>query len=191
VLRKTFLVILLMAVAAAFLPVWGDPPATPRVRTAVVQEMTEMVSPGTVTCVGGQPSGSPNPFTPCSPGTRQILTRGEIDRGRYQVTKGPAELFAGVNEVVVNCDLDANMAGPCWGTFKWAVRSPFLGDPGEIWEGFWFGYFDLTSFIASYRATGYGHGGRLEGLQLELQCVYPGLPEVTGTFTAQVTDTKR
>jgi hypothetical protein len=187
-LRKTFLLIVLMAVAGAFLPVWGDSSAPPRVRVAVVQEtLTGTVSPGTVTCVGGQPSGSPNPFAPCSPGTREVLTRGVINQASEQVTQGPAELLAGTSEMVMNCNLDGKtMAGPCWGTFKWTVKSPFLGDPGEFWEGVWFGDFDFTTLISSFRGVGYGRGTRLEGLQIEAQGAYPSLLEMTGTVVVRV-----
>ncbi len=187
-LRKTFLLIVLVAVGAAFLPVWGDPPAAPRVRVAVLQETRiGTVSPGTVTCVGGQPSGSPNPFAPCSPGTRAVLLRGMINQSGEQAIKGPAELLDGVGEVVMNCNLDGKtMAGPCWGTFKWTIKSPFLGDPGEFWEGVWFGDFDFTTLIASYRAVGYGRGTRLEGLQMEAQATFPNLLETTGTGVVRI-----
>jgi len=44
-LRKTFLLVVLIAVAAAFLPVLGETPAPPRVRAAIGQETThEIVS---------------------------------------------------------------------------------------------------------------------------------------------------
>jgi hypothetical protein len=187
-LRKTFLMIVLTAVAAPFLPVWGDAPATPRVRVALGQEtITGTASPGTVTCVGGEPSGSPNPFAPCSPGTREVFIRGRINQASEQVTQGPAELLAGTSEMVMNCNLDGKtMAGPCWGTFKWTIKSPFLGDPGEFWEGVWFGDFDFTTLICSFRGVGYGRGTRLEGLQMEAQGAYPSLLEMTGTVVVRV-----
>jgi hypothetical protein len=30
---------------------------------------------------------------------------------------------------------------------KWTVKPAFLGDPGETWEGVWFGYYDFTAQI--------------------------------------------
>jgi hypothetical protein len=38
---------------------------------------------------------------------------------------------------------------------------------------------------------GRGLGGRLEGRQLKIHTVYPGLPVMDGTFTARITDCGR
>lgn len=52
-------------------------------------------------------------------------------------------------------------------------------------------YFDVNAYAAGCQLIGRGLGGRLEGRQLKIHTVYPGLPVMDGTFTARITDCGR
>ncbi len=147
-----------------------------------------MDSPGEITCVGGELKAPLNPMDPCTSGTRKVLIRNQTARVRYDVAAGPAELFGGTSAATLNYNLDADLTGPVWGTFKWTVKSKFLGDPGEIWEGVWFGQADLKTFVITFTVVGHGHGVRLEGLEFEIHAMFPGLPVPLGSgpFTGRV-----
>jgi hypothetical protein len=194
-LRRILSVVVVMALAGAIWLVPVSAQTRPNFLTATGQEIMvggAVVFLGNVTCVGGQPSGSPDPYDPCTKGTRRILLRDTVVKFRYEkITGGAAELFGGTNTLTMNWDLDPNLAGPIWGTFKWVVKSPFLGDPGETWEGVLFGYFDVNAYAASYELIGVGIGGRLEGRKLHIHLSYPGMPVMDGTFTAQITESGR
>jgi hypothetical protein len=112
---------------------------------------------------------------PCTSGTRRILIRNQTARVRYDVVAGPAELFGGTSAATLNYNLGPDLTGPVWGTFTWTVKSRFLGDPGETWEGVWFGQADLKTFVLTFIVV--GHGG-----------IFPGLPVPLGSgpFTGRV-----
>lgn len=78
---------------------------------------------------------------------------------------GPAkDLFNGPITFTVNCNLDANCQGPCWGTFQWDI--PALN---AKWEGSWNGSFDLHAFASTMSAVGHGGGGQINGLQMKFE----------------------
>jgi hypothetical protein len=80
---------------------------------------------------------------------------------------GPAgDLASGSGPVVMNCDLDDTVTGPCWGTFE------FENAQGR-WVGTWHGEFNFVTGAGSYKAEGHGQGG-LKGMVLENDVVYPG-----------------
>jgi hypothetical protein len=86
---------------------------------------------------------------------------------------GPAgELASAVGPVVMNCDLDETVTGPCWGTFE------FENAKGK-WVGVWHGEFNFVTGAGSYEAKGHGQGG-LKGMVLENDVVYPGYAFAVG-----------
>lgn len=141
-----------------------------KVPVATVKEvMTGVPSPGTLVCVGGTPATNPQ-GPPCSPGTRQVLISHRNSLFDLQeVTGSAAGLVKGQVSVVVHCNLDGNYYGYCWGHFEWTVP-----EAGGKWEGTWGGMHDLLTNTISYSATGFGNGGKLQGLQLRYEAAYTG-----------------
>jgi hypothetical protein len=138
--------------------------------------IASVISPGALACIGGTPTGLWPQFPPCSPETTRILFSYRNALFNYQQVSGSAaSLVAGTNNVVTHCNVDANGYGHCWGHFVWTVPGA-----GGQWEGSWSGMFDVLMNISSYTLTGYGHGGKLEGLQLRSESVapWPGEPTV-------------
>jgi hypothetical protein len=120
---------------------------------------TKAVAGGTETMLG-----------PWMPGHGTIMPGGQIRgwKAQYQDNLiGPAaDLASGVGPVTMNCNLDENLTGPCWGTFE------FTNSKGT-WEGAWEGTFNFVTGAGSYAAEGHGRGG-LEGMFLQNDVVYPG-----------------
>jgi hypothetical protein len=141
-----------------------------KVLVATAKEaITEIASPGTITCIGGAPSNNPQAL-PCSPGTKRVLVSYRVSRAAYQEIAGSAaDLIKGQVETVVHCNLDADYYGHCWGHFVWTVPGA-----GGVWEGVWGGPHDLLTNVVSYTAVGFGVGGKLEGLQLKWEAAYTG-----------------
>lgn len=114
--------------------------------------------------------GSEVALAPWTPGEGSIEPGGRI-RGWVTTFEeslvGPAgELASGVGPATMNCNLDAGLTGPCWGTFSFTNAS-------GSWEGTWRGTFNFVTGAGSYTALGHGTGG-LEGLTLHNDVVYPG-----------------
>lgn len=114
--------------------------------------------------------GSEVALAPWTPGEGSIEPGGRI-RGWVTTFEeslvGPAgELASGVGPASMNCNLDAGLTGPCWGTFSFTNAS-------GSWEGTWRGTFNFVTGAGSYTALGHGTGG-LEGLTLHNDVVYPG-----------------
>ena len=110
-----------------------------------------------------------------TPGEGEIVPGGKI-RGwtaEFQVTLiGPAgDLASGSGPVIMNCNLDDSLTGPCWGTFE------FANDNGT-WLCTWNGTFNFETGAGSYKLKGLGQGG-LKGMVLLNDVVYPGW-EVSG-----------
>ncbi|MFN7949002.1 MAG: hypothetical protein U0Z53_26850 [Blastocatellia bacterium] len=125
-------------------------------------------SGGTVTCAGGRPTGLPFPL--CSPETKRILIRGAIRYFDYQELAGPAAaMFAGTSRFVLNCNLNPDYQGSCWGTFEWPVTAM-----GGKWEGTFFGELDLLKAFVKVTAVGQGSGGELEDREMKYDILYPG-----------------
>ena len=138
--------------------------------------ITSIVSPGTIACLGGSPLTDPQ-GPPCSPGTARILISSRNELHSYQQLSGPAApLFQGgtVNGVM-HMNVDGTYYGHCWGHF--VINVPGAG--GQ-WEGSWSGVIDVLTNTISYTSTGYGYGGKLEGLQMieEGISIGPGQPTV-------------
>jgi hypothetical protein len=153
-----------------------------KVLVAVGKEsVVEVKSPGTVMCEGGQPGTDPQ-GPPCSPGAKRIMIWNRMSVVEIQDTVGPAAaMYRGRVSVVCHCNLDENYYGHCWGTFELPI--PELGGR---WEGTWGGPHDLLAGVVTFSATGYGYGGKLEGLEVREQAVFPG-GTAPGTAVFRVT----
>jgi hypothetical protein len=175
-LRHALPVVLLLAPAAAL----AQQP--PKILVATGKEMQgEMLAPGTLVCVGGQPTGLPLPNPPCSPGTRRVLMWNVVGVQIYQDVAGTAAaMLRGRSTIVMHCNLDENYFGHCWGTFQLPVP-----EMGGQWEGVWSGPWDMATNCTPYRASGFGAGGQLDGLRLDKESVWPGGTQ-SGTFIARV-----
>lgn len=156
--------VLLLAPAAAL----AQP--EPKVLVAVGKEVVvNVLSPGTLHCVGGTPTNNPQ-GPPCSPGTTRILISNRASVAQYQDVAGSAAaLLQGQNTIVTHCVLDQNYYGHCWGHFAWAIPGA-----GGQWEGSWGGMFDMLTNSVSYSATGHGNGGKLESLRMQFEAAYTG-----------------
>jgi hypothetical protein len=161
-LHKFLVMFLLVATAVAL----AQP--SPQVLVATGKEVhSATTSPGVVVCEGGQPSTQ---GPPCSPGTKQIWIWNVVNVSEYTEVAGPAAAYLkGKNTTVVHCKLDQNYVGLCWGTFEWEVP-----EMGGRWEGTWFAPGERAKGISINSASGYGYGGKLEGLQLKFDAVNPG-----------------
>jgi hypothetical protein len=97
-----------------------------------------------------------------------MTLRGRLTRYSAVLEGSAASLFGTSLTATVNCNLDENLTGPCWGTFDWPALD------GERWKGIWHGQFNLATFAGSYEAVGHGRGGRIDGLKMKSSAVYPG-----------------
>ncbi len=129
---------------------------------------------GQTTCHGGQWYGFP--FA-CSPETQRISVRNVVTGWYLMDPVGPAAGYLpNVPRAIgqpgpvlfgLNCNLDAAMAGDCWGDFETAV--------GEgRWVGVWHGKFDLAHLVAEVSVTAHGEGA-FEGLELKLDAMGPAM----------------
>ena len=177
--RRVALTILLVSAVAVLLTASAGAADNPKFLMANGTEIFLGLQSGEVKCAGGQPTGLQYPYRQCSEGTNRTLVRGEVQTVLLSgVTGTAAAMFAGAtHRSVVNCNLDADLKGQCWGTFKMTV-------PGQgEWEGAWEGQFDLANLTGSYSAVGHGLGGPLDGLQMKYDAVYGGF---TGPFAFNV-----
>jgi hypothetical protein len=144
-----------------------------------------VVDPGTATCIGGVATG--NPYDPCA-GSRRVLLKHQVVETMLfspPAPVGPAvPLLAGVNTLTVDCSLDGNLKGSCWGTFEWNV------DDESMWGGVVSGTFDYSDLTLDYQMVGRGFGGAVDGMQLHYDAIYPGGFSFVGEFAARVHDPK-
>lgn len=149
-----------------------------KVLVAVGKEVrTETISPGTVTCENGQPTGQ---IPPCSPSTTKIVLRGMSNKYVAQDVSGTATAYlGGWNITNVNADLDSGWYGHMWGTAEWTVP-----DMGGVWQGTFSVVADQGKGIVVNKAIFYGSGGKLEGLKMEFYAVTMG---TESTFIAFIT----
>lgn len=110
--------------------------------------------------------------------------RGWVARYDDVLVGAAGELASGAGPVVMNCNLDQQLTGPCWGTFE-------IENAHGTWTGVWQGTFNFVTGAGSYRAIGYGQGG-LKGLTLCNDVVYPGYAfPVNGVPTGYIYSTVR
>jgi hypothetical protein len=116
----------------------------------------EILSLGTVTCPGFEPTG--DPMQPCPPGSR-THTRGLTIISRVESSDPQV---SGDMTVEINSNLDADYTGPAWGTFSLAL------DAGGTWDGTWQGrrVQEGDHWIIPLHVSGQGTGGAVDGMQL-------------------------
>jgi hypothetical protein len=120
-----------------------------------------IISPGTLTCPGTQPTG--NPMQPCPPGS-QIRVRDAAAKTRVM---SESALLAGWMFLQANFDFDANESGHGWGTLRIEL------DAGGVWEASWTSDRSrvgnanvwIERIISSF---GRGIGGIVDGMHLRL-----------------------
>jgi len=144
------------------------------------QVQTQLLNAGTWACEGGERTTTGPPF--CSPGTKKVYFSYMSSKYSMQdLTGSAAEMLAGENTTVVHGVFDGSYFGHMWGHFEWTV--PAL-------EGRWQGSFTATADqmrgLLINKAVGYGSGGKLEGLKLEVYHVTAGAGQ-PAFFVAQVT----
>jgi hypothetical protein len=176
--RKTLWMNLIVSMAAGVSLVSGADKAGSKFLMATGELCHQTyLDPGKVTCIGGV-------FDPntgwCTPGTRWTLTRNTLSLWSCgDVSGSAASMFNGPLKSVTNCNLDENLQGECWGTYEWDTLT------GGKWKGMWTGKFDLINYIGAYSASGHGHGGEIDDLQMKFDAMSPG-GSPCFTFLAQV-----
>ncbi|MGE5345187.1 MAG: hypothetical protein ACM3JH_04455 [Acidithiobacillales bacterium] len=182
-MRARYLFLLLTAICFTIVATGATTAAEPpKFLTASGQEVTfNVVDPGTVTCIGGVATG--DPFNPCV-GSRRVLLKHQVVQTMLfspPAPVGPAvPLLAGVNTISIDCSLDGNLKGSCWGTFEWKV------DAEATWDGVVSGSFDFSDLSLDYQMVGRGFGGAIDGMQLHYDVIYPGGFSFVGEFAARV-----
>jgi hypothetical protein len=131
---------------------------------------------GTITCLNGTPLSDPK-GPPCSPGTTRFLMSYTVRTCNFiELSGSAAPLFEDATiKNVVHCNTDGNYYGHCWGHSVITVPKA-----GGQWEGAWSGKWDMLMNISSWTSTLYGYGGKLEGLQAQIEgaSTTPGQPFV-------------
>lgn len=179
-LPRSAVVILLAVLAAMLLSTSTVAKDNPNFLIATGKETTVgLAEPGKTTCIGGQTLG---PLA-CGPGTQRVVVRDMVVLSVLHdvAGAGAAYLEGGTNQFTVNCNLDGDYQGHCWGTFEITIPGK-----GGSWEGSWGGTFDFAGNSEHLQAIGHGTGGDLDGLQLNYDYLNPGGLGY-GLFTARVT----
>ncbi len=155
-LKRVSLVVVILALVA---PVAASGEGPRAVNGKVLLGFTAEVGLPVITCVGGLPSV---PY--CDSNTTQVLGRLEVQTWTpASLSRSVAKFLNGPITFVVNCDLNAQFRGPCWGTFEWKV--PGVG----TWTGFWTApIMDLLTYESQLSMVGVGSGGEINGRHLEL-----------------------
>ncbi len=123
----------------------------------------ETLQPPDTTCIGGEPTGLP--FPPCSPGTRRVIGRKEVQLwGPGTLSDSVKKYLDGTINFVVNCNMSGEYRGPCWGSFEWEV--PGMG----TWDGYWVSpVMDLITYESKMIMAGYGVSGELKGKTMRFE----------------------
>lgn len=158
----------------------------PRFLIATGQEATvNIIDPGAVTCIGGTATG--DLWVPCLDSHR-IMIRHQVVQTMLVDDPPPVgeavPLLAGICTVRIDCSLDGDLNGNCWGTFEWNV------DDDVAWAGVVSGTFDFTTFAMDYKLIGRGFGGSIDGMQLHYDVSYDGGYDFVGDFVARVHNPK-
>jgi hypothetical protein len=120
--------------------------------TAIGTEICTTINPGQWSF---EPSGN-------------IKIRGLITSCLDTFTGPAAPYLSGTGVVTMNCNLDGQGAGRCWGTFGRPIQKDVTS-----WEGVWEGEFNFATNAGGWKIVGHGCG-LLEGLMMEEDVVYPG-----------------
>jgi hypothetical protein len=157
----------------------------PKFMFATGQEVTfDVPDPGTATCIGGVATG--DPYDPCHGSHRVMLKHQVVETELLPGATGDAvPLLAGTNTETIDCNLDGDLRGNCWGVFEWKV------DAESTWAGVLRGTFDFATFSFVYRLVGRGFGGEVDGMQLQYDVSYDGGYDFVGDFVARVHSPKK
>lgn len=148
-----------------FLPASATAQDPRAVNGTVLLGFTQTLLAPTTTCLGGEPADqSVPPYLPCSPGTSLAMGRSEVQVWTPASPSASVEaLVDGPITFVVNCDMNGQYRGPCWGTFEWIV--PGVG----TWAGYWTApIMDLVTYESRISLVGLGTGGDIDGKRIEL-----------------------
>lgn len=161
-LKRVALVIVNLALVA---PVAASGHGPRAANGTVMLGFLQTVSAPEAKCVDGQPADQTQPpYLPCSPGTTRVIGRSEVQVWMpASLSRTVAAFLNGPITFVVNCDMNGQYRGPCWGTFEWSV-------PGAgTWVGFWTApIMDLLTYESRLSMVGIGSGGRIDGKQIEV-----------------------
>lgn len=146
-------------------------------------QIGEILSPPTIKCPGYEPTGSL--AQPCPAGSRLhsrdglIVSRLSSDDPRV----------TGWLTVTNNSNLDANLEGPSWGTFRLDVD-----DNGGVWEGTWQGYrvAEEGYWVGTINGQAKGYGGIVDGLKMmaeeQITLVTPLPVAYIGSWVGRIID---
>jgi hypothetical protein len=169
-------IILLLACAAAY----AQPPGPFVLLATGKLVQVKSLSPGSWYCEGGQLTTTGPPF--CSQGTKRMFFWNMSNKYAGQDVLGSAAAYVGgENVTTVHGNFDEYFYGYMFGTFQWTVP-----EMEGIWEGTFTTRADQMRGNVVNIAVGYGRGGKLEGLKLEIYQVTPG-SGLGSSFIAVVT----
>ena len=146
-------------------------------------QIGELLSPPTITCPGHEPTG--NSAQPCPVGSR-MHSRGGLVVSRL-IADDPR--VTGWLTVGLNSNLDANLQGPSWGTFRIDVD-----DTDGYWEGKWTGYRTAYDgyWVGAIFGQGRGYGGSVDGMIMmaeeQVMLVTPLPLAYFGTWEGRIID---
>lgn len=183
-MRKTIVLFVAFAVFTVLITVSGMAKDQEKLLAATgFETLYDVITPGTIICVHGQFTG--NTLSPCTPGTTRVHVKDQIVQMAYfNVSPLSAEpLFDGLNTLTVDCNLDADLNGKCWGKFEWPVSA------GGTWQGVIHSEQSFSSWEWKIELFGIGNGGPIEGMQLKYSSFAPPW-EFVGTFISWIHDPK-
>jgi hypothetical protein len=128
--KRTFTLVVLMAIALVLLFGVGQVNAADKTVVPCYEQFVDTLNPGT----WSYPDGN-------------IHIRGMVQLFR-ETADDPRNI--GYNTVVLNANWQSDWTGPMWGTFS------FETDEGGLWEGTWAGR--MTEEGSVYNASGKGYG---------------------------------
>ncbi len=145
-----------------------------------------LISPGTLSCPGGEPDPTWSQGSPCTPGSRVHQRDGQF---LYHYESSDDRITGTMELLSANGNYDgwrpdfppppgAPGSGQMWGPMRVTVD----GHPGEIWEGTWTGTRTVTgqtAVITTHQVL-FGTGGRIQGLKAEFSGTAD--PFVGGTY---------
>jgi hypothetical protein len=183
-MRKTISLSVASALFTILLTVSGmakDPDKT--IQVAGFDTLYSVIDPGMIICVNGQFTGDLG--NPCTGGTTRVHIKDQVVQMAYfGITPPTAEpLFDGLNTMTVDCNLDADLNGRCWGKFEWPLST------GGTWNGVIHSEQSFSTWDWKIELVGTGNGGPIEGMQLEYCSSAPPW-EFVGTFVSRIHNPK-
>jgi hypothetical protein len=160
-MKRALLVVLLLALAAA--------PASAQAKEMTFLEGFQIGwvytdAPPVVKCIGGElVVPAPPYYVPCSEGTQHVIARNEVQTWTPAPGQDVPPVLDGAITFQVNCNMNGNYRGPCFGAFEWTVPGV-----GGKWVGTWTSpVMDLLTYESVFSMVGHGVGGEIDGKQLK------------------------